>query len=759
MKKKPSRILSWLLIVVLLFTVISLTAKDIFKDVNLGLDLQGGFEVLYQVEPLNDGEKIDDTAVRSTASTLDSRVNVLGVSEPNIQIEEGNRIRVQLAGIDDQQSARELLATQAELTIRDVNDNVMLSGGDLEQSGASQGYDELNNPMVSLKLKDASKFNEVTKKISEMPEGQNIMVIWMDFEEGVDSYKEEAMKENPKFISAANVAQPINSTDVMISGGFQGKEGLERAQNIAALLNSGALPVKLTEIYSTSVGAQFGEKALSETVIAGAIGVGLVLLFMILFYRVPGIVASITLIVYVFVTVYAFNLINGVLTLPGIAALILGVGMAVDANIILYERIKEELRIGRTTKAAYQKGAGQSLWTIVDANLTTLIAAIVLFIFGTSSVKGFATMLLLSIIMSFVTAVFLTRVLMRLLVNSGYLDNKPGLFGLKQKNIHVISEGVDVQDLTTAWDKLDFAKHANKFFALSGVLIVAGIVVLFIFKLNLGIDFTSGTRADIQVTDGVTAETVNNELKDLGVEPESISTSGNNTVVARYATDLNKEEVANVQSYFKEKYGAEPMLSTVSPVIGQELVRNAGLALLYAAIGIIIYVTIRFEWRMGLPAVLALLHDVFIMVAVFSIFRLEVDITFIAAVLTIVGYSINDTIVTLDRIRENNKKMKVYRSEADIDRLINTSLRQTLTRSINTVLTVLIVVVFLVLMGSDAIFTFSVALLVGLISGVYSSLFIAIQLWGVLKKKQLRKNGGTLIVYDDSKKDNDKVVV
>ena len=759
MKKKPSRILSWLLIVVLLFTVISLTVKDVFKDVNLGLDLQGGFEVLYQVEPLNDGEKIDDTAVRSTASTLDSRVNVLGVSEPNIQIEEGNRIRVQLAGIDDQQSARELLATQAELTIRDVNDNVMLSGGDLEQGGASQGYDDLNNPMVSLKLKDASKFNEVTKKISEMPEGQNIMVIWMDFEEGVDSYKEEAMKENPKFISAANVAKPINSTDVMISGGFQGKEGLERAQNIAALLNSGALPVKLTEIYSTSVGAQFGEKALSETVIAGAIGVGLVLLFMILFYRVPGIVASITLIVYVFVTVYAFNLINGVLTLPGIAALILGVGMAVDANIILYERIKEELRIGRTIKAAYQKGAGQSLWTIVDANLTTLIAAIVLFIFGTSSVKGFATMLLLSIIMSFVTAVFLTRVLMRLLVDSGYLDNKPSLFGLKQKHIHSISEGVSVQDLSTVWDKMDFAKHANKFFALSGVLIVAGIVVLFIFKLNLGIDFTSGTRADIQVADGVTAETVNNELKDLGVEPESISTSGNNTVVARYATDLNKEEVANVQSYFKETYGAEPMLSTVSPVIGQELVRNAGLSLLYAAIGIIIYVTIRFEWRMGLPAVLALLHDVFIMVAVFSIFRLEVDITFIAAVLTIVGYSINDTIVTLDRIRENNKKMKVYRSEADIDRLINTSLRQTLTRSINTVLTVLIVVVFLVLMGSEAIFTFSVALLVGLISGVYSSLFIAIQLWGVLKKKQLRKNGGKLIVYDDSKKDNDKVVV
>lgn len=759
MKKKPSRIISWLLIVILIFTVIALSAKDIFKDVNLGLDLQGGFEVLYQVEPLNKGEKIDDTAVRSTASTLDSRVNVLGVSEPNIQIEEGNRIRVQLAGVEDQQTARELLSTQAELTIRDVNDNVMLSGGDLVQGGASQGYDELNNPMVSLKLKDAAKFQEVTKKISEMPEGQNIMVIWMDFEEGVDSFEEESKKENPKYISAANVAAPINSTDVMISGGFKGKEGLERAQNIAALLNSGALPVKLTEIYSTSVGAQFGEKALNETVYAGAIGVLIVLVFMILFYRVPGLVASITLVVYIFLTVFAFNLINGVLTLPGIAALILGVGMAVDANIILYERIKEEIRIGRSVKAAYKKGAGQSLWTIVDANLTTLIAAIVLFIFGTSSVKGFATMLLLSILMSFVTAVFLTRILMRLLVDSGYMDNKPGLFGVKSKNIHSLNEGIDVQDLSTVWDGFDFAKHAKKFFVFSGVLIVVGIEILSIYRLNLGVDFTSGTRADIHVTDNVSANDVNKELVELGVEPESITTSGNNMVVARYSKDLTKNQVAEVQTYFKDKYGEEPMLSTVSPVIGQELARNAGLALLYAAIGIIIYVTIRFEWRMGLPAVIALLHDVFIMVAVFSIFRLEVDITFIAAILTIVGYSINDTIVTLDRIRENNKKMKIYRSEKDIDNLINTSLRQTLTRSINTVLTVIIVVVFLVFMGSESIFTFSVALLVGLFSGVYSSLFIAIQLWGVLKKRQLRKNGGTLVVYDDSQKDKDKVLV
>src|SRR5699024_7804414 len=407
------------LIVVLLGTVIGLTYKDVVKDVNLGLDLQGGFEVLYQVEPLEKDDKIDQKDVEATASTLDSRVNVLGVSEPNIQIEEGNRIRVQLAGVEDQKEARELLSTQAELTIRDVNDNVLLSGKDLVQGGASQGYDDLNQPIVSLKLKDASKFNEITKEVSEMPQGTNLLVIWMDFEEGVDSFEKEMQSDDPKYISAATVDQPINSTEVMISGGFSDNDGLQRAQNIAALLNSGALPVKLDEIFSTSVGAQFGEEALDKTVKAGAIGVIIVLLYMLEFYRVRGLIASLTLVVYVYLTLVMFNLISGVLTLPGIAALILGVGMAVDANIILYERVKEEIRIGRSIKEAYKKGASSSLWTIIDANLTTLIAAIILFIFGTSSVKGFATMLLLSILMSFVTAVFLTRVLMRLLVSSG----------------------------------------------------------------------------------------------------------------------------------------------------------------------------------------------------------------------------------------------------------------------------------------------------------------------------------------------------
>lgn len=759
MKVKTNRIIAAVLVALMLLTVIGLTVKDLVKDVNLGLDLQGGFEVLYQVEPLNGGDEIDDTAVQSTAQTLDSRVNVLGVSEPNIQIEEGNRIRVQLAGVDDQTEARELLSTQAELTIRDVDDNVLMDGSDLVQGGASQNFDEMNQPMVSLELKDPQKFRDITEEISQRPAGENLMVIWMDFEEGEDSFEEETQKADPKFISAPSVSQPINSSDVMISGGFSGQEGLERAQNIAALLNSGALPVKLTEIYSTSVGAQFGEQALDETVTAGLIGVALVFIYMIAFYRLPGVVAAVTLTVYIYLTIFGFNMISGVLTLPGIAALILGVGMAVDANIIMYERIKDELRIGRNLKQAYNKASAASLWTIIDANITTLVAGVVLFIFGTSSVKGFATMLLLSILMSFITAVFLTRLLLSLLIKSGFFNNRLGWFGVKEESRYSLNEGKDIEDLTTPWDRFDFVGHSRKFFAFSLGTILVGLLILSTFRLNLGIDFTSGTRADIQTDGEATVEQVEEELEVMDLSPESITTSGEDMVVARYTEDLPQDAVTKMQSTFDDLYGSEPAISTVSPVIGQELAKNAVIALAIASIGIVLYATIRFEWRMALPSVLALIHDAFIMIAVFSIFRLEVDITFIAAVLTIIGYSINDTIVTFDRVRENLRKYKVIRKEEEIDTIINRSLKQTLTRSVNTVLTVIIVVVFLVLFGSTAILNFSIALLVGLISGIYSSLFIALQLWGILKKRQLRNADGALTVYEEKSKDDDKILV
>lgn len=433
--KKTSRLIAFILLVALLFTGMGLTYKNVVKNVNLGLDLQGGFEVLYQVNPLDKGEKIDKKALQATSRTLENRVNVLGVSEPKIQIEDPNRIRVQLAGIKDQAQARKLLSTQANLTIRDAQDHVLMSGSDIKQGSAKQEFkQETNQPTVTFKVKSKEKFKKVTEKISKKRD--NVMVVWMDYKKG-DSYKKEAKKQqegkDPKYVSAANVDQPINSDSVEISGGFNGKKGVKEAKQIAELLNAGSLPVDLKEIYSNSVGAQFGQDALDKTIFASFIGVGIIYLFMLGFYRLPGLVAIIALTTYIYLTLVAFNFISGVLTLPGLAALVLGVGMAVDANIIMYERIKDELRIGRTLKQAYSKANKSSFLTIFDSNLTTVIAAAVLFFFGESSVKGFATMLLLGILMIFVTAVFLSRGLLSLLVSSNFFKKKYWLFGVKKK--------------------------------------------------------------------------------------------------------------------------------------------------------------------------------------------------------------------------------------------------------------------------------------------------------------------------------------
>ncbi|GGI40209.1 protein translocase subunit SecDF [Mammaliicoccus stepanovicii] len=762
--KKRSRIIAFLLLAVLVFSLIGSTTKDITKNVKLGLDLQGGFEVLYQVNPLDKGDKIDKDAVKSTAKTLESRVNVLGVSEPKIQVEEGNRIRVQLAGIKDQSEARKVLSTQANLTIRDANDKVLLSGKDLVQGGAKQGFkDNTNEVAVTLKLKDAKKFREVTEKVSKM--NPNLMVIWMDYEKG-DSYKKEAKKEQqgkkPKYISAATVDQPINSENVEISGGFKGEKGVKEAKQIADLLNSGSLPVKLDEVYSTSVGAQFGKDALNETMLASSIGVGIIFLFMLIYYRLPGIVAVITLSAYVYLTLVAFNFISGVLTLPGLAALVLGVGMAVDANIIMYERIKDELRIGRTLNQAFKKGSGSSFITILDANLTTILAALVLFVFGESSVKGFATMLLLAILMSFVTSVFFTRILLSLLVNSNYFKKKYNWFGVSKKGRHDISERLDIHDLRTTFDKINFVKLAKPLLTFSIITIIVGAIILSIFKLNLGIDFTSGTRVDLQSDNAIKTEQVSKDFKQMGLEPSQVTTSGsgNKMATVQFKDALNKTEIQKVKSEFEQKFGHDPNVSTVSPVVGQELAANALKAMAIAALGIILYVSFRFEWRMGTTAVLALLHDVFIIVAIFSLFRIEIDITFIAAILTIIGYSINDTIVTFDRVRENLRKVKVIKKPETIDMIVNSSIRQTMTRSINTVLTVIIVVVALLILGSPSIFNFSLALLIGLISGVFSSIFVAVPLWGIFKKRQLKKSeNGKLVVYEEKKSNDEKILV
>ena len=745
--KKRSRIVAFLLLLVMFGSLIGTTTNPILKDVRLGLDLQGGFEVLYEVQPLKDGQNITESVVADTASALSDRVDVLGVSEPVIQVESNNRIRVQLAGVEDQESARELLSTQANLSFRDADDNLLLDGTDLKEGKAKANFGQNGNPVVTLEMKDPDKFAQVTSEVkSKAPE--NVMVIWLDFVEGVDSFREEAMKEQPKFISAPYVSQTINSSNVEISGSFT----VEETKHLAGILNAGSLPVHLEEIYSTSVGAQFGTQALEKTVLAGIVGISLIFIFMMIYYRVPGVIAVITLSIYIYLILLVFTRINGVLTLPGIAALMLGVGMAVDANILTYERIREELRVGKSIKTAFAGGAKSAFTAILDANLTTLIAAIALFIFGTSSVKGFATLLIISILASFLTAVWGSRLFLGLLVNSGMLDGKTGLFGISKKRVHSPEEGLDTLDLTTKFDWFEFVQTRKRFYVISSILLISGVIVLGIFKLNLGIDFSSGTRVEILSDKPLTTEEISTTMEELGHPSSEIVISGetNNIGVVRYADEFGQETVNKLKADLAAHYGADPNVSTVSSTVGKELAKNAFYALLLAGLGILIYIAFRFEWRMGVATIIGLLHDVFFMVAVFSITRLEVDITFIAALLTIVGYSINDTIVTFDRIRENMLKLGKIDNVNALADIVNKSLRQTLGRSVNTVLTVIFVVVALIALGAEAIRPFSIALLVGLIAGTYSSIFISAQIWFDLKKKELQK-AGTLKVDKDKK--------
>lgn len=742
------RIVAFFLVIVVLGASISTTTKGILKDIKLGLDLQGGFEVLYQVEPLKNGPKITEQDVTDTSNALFNRIDVLGVNEPVIEVEEGNRIRVQLAGVEDQASARELLSTEANLTFRDADDNLMLDGNDLKEGGANDNFDQNGAPIVSLQLKDANKFAQVTQDIlAKAP--NNVLVIWLDFEEGVDSYKKELAKENPKFVSAPQVSSVLNTSEVQISGSFT----VEETKNLAGILNAGALPVKLTEVYSTSVGAQFGEHALSSTVYAGIIGAVLIFLFLMFYYRLPGIVANLTLVVYVYINLLVFDWINGVLTLPGIAGLVLGIAMAVDANILTAERIREEIRIGKTVKQAFSEGTKSSWSAILDANVTSLIAAVVLFFFGTSSVKGFATILIISILVSFITAVWGTRVLLGLLVRSGYFDNKIGWFGVRKSKVHSIDENVSSLDLTTSFDRFDFVHSRKRYFTLSIVFILIGVTVLSIFKLNLGIDFASGTRVEVLANEPLTEERVLSYMEDLGYPSDDIVLSGdtNNIAAVRYVDEFSQNEILKLKQEMKAEFGIEPNISAVSNTIGKELVRNAFYALIYAAIGIIIYVAIRFEWRMGVASILGVLHDIILMVAIFSFTRFEVDLTFIAAVLTIVGYSINDKIVTFDRLRENLNRVKKIDNENELAEIVNKSLRQTLARSVNIVLNIAFVVVALLLFGAEAIRNFSFALFLGLLAGTYSSIYISAQLWFVIMKRSIKKKGGELDVEKKKK--------
>ena len=727
--KKRNFIIGTIIVLIISF-ICCYFISPLINKINFGLDLQGGFEVLYEVEPLNSEDKLTNDMLYSTYKAILKRIDVLGVSEPEITIEGDNRIRIKLAGVTNANDARNTISSTAILSFRDYNDNLLMTS-DVLGGEARVSQDEYGHPAVSLKIKDTDTFYEVTKKVKNMT--KNVMVIWLDYDENSDSYKKEINtcgNSNSHCLSAARVDRAFAS-DVIIQGNFTKEE----VTSLVELINSGALPTKLNEISSRTVEASFGANSLEKTLTAGVIGIICVMILMICIYRFSGFIASFGLILYTFISFGVFYLIDGVLTLPGIAAMLLGIGMAVDANVICFERVKENLLIGKGLSESYENGNKSSFTSIIDANVTTIIAAIIMFILGESSVKGFATMLIITIITTIVIMVYVVKYLLKFFVKTHIFDDKLTLFiGINKNKIK------KDKNIRIPFEKLDIVKHKMKFIGITLVLLVVGLTIFLTTGANYGVDFSGGTSITINNPSKLDRENVTNILTDKSYNIEK--TSYNEKEMTIIISDvLAKEDITSLTNDLKETYNLDSDIYVVSKVVKQELIKNAIKSLIFASIGIIIYIAIRFRFNYAISGIVALIHDVAMTFLFFSVFKIQIDSIFIAAILTIIGYSINDTIVTFDIIRENykNKYKNNITNPSDLDNLVNISIRRTLTRTILTTITTIIPVIILLFFGSREITTFNIALLVGFIAGTYSSIFISNMLWLLLEKQRISK--------------------
>ena len=715
----------------------------LFKNLKFGLDLQGGFEILYKASSV-DKSKMNSEKLTATYKTLSKRIDSLGVSEPEIIIEGNDKIRVKLAGVKDPDEARKQLSTVATLSFRDTDDNLLMTSDVLKAGGAKISQDSAGNPAVLLTVKDKDKFYEVTNKVKDLD--KNMLVIWLDYQDLKDSYAKEGAlcgTSESNCLSAATVSQGFAS-DVIIQGNFTEDE----VSNLVDLINSGSLPSKLTELSSKTVGASFGDSTLEKTLIAGIIGVTLIIIILIGVYHFAGFISSVSMMIYTFLVFAIFWLVGGVLTLPGIAALVLGIGMAVDSNVITFARIKEELYKGKSLPVAFKEGTKSSFSAIIDSNLTTFIVAVIMFIFGESSIKGFATMLMITIAVTMFTMVFLTRLLMKLFIKTNFFNDKTRAFiNVKKDDIPDVNKNESIKKIP--FKNTNFLKHTKVLVPISIIIILVGSIIIGVKGLNLGIDYQAGSDITIETSKKLTKKELNKDLstlklklRDMEINDEEIDIRVNNV--------LDGSDVKKVVNYFEDKYEAKTNVGVVSNIVKKELTKNAILSVLIAMIGIIIYMSIRFKFSYAISGVVALLHDVAIIFALFAIFRLEVSTMFIAAVLAIIGYSINDTIVGFDRIRENlSKEEKKKLNKEKLIELCNKSIRETFTRTIYTSVTTLVPVIALIFLGSSEILTFNLAMLFGLIAGTYSSIYIATALFTVLESKNIGKPEKKKIIYTD----------
>ena len=773
-----------ILTVIFVLLISVLGAYYSIKNLKFGLDLQGGFEVLYEVNSI-DGSKVTPEMVESTYKIIDKRINVLGVSEPEISIE-NNNIRVTMAGVDNIDEARKTISSTAALTFRTVDGELLMDSSVLNSGKASTGYDTQKGYYIALSIKDNDTFYKQTKKVSEMED--NRIVIWLDYEEGteltklvvkngkkdkdgndittlMDGYYRpngiitvnedgEEVEGKDAFVcgdlkksnclSVASVKEGFAS-DVIIEGNFTKAD----ADALVELINSGSMPTKLKEISSKTVTASFGEDSLDKTFKAGLYGIIAIAVLLVIIYKFSGFIASISILTYTFLTLLLFNLVGGRLTLQGIAALVIGIGMAVDSAVILYSRVKEELNKKMSLKTAYEKGSKESFISVLDANVTTLIAAIILFKFGESSVKGFATMLIISIIVTFIVMVYLNKYIIKSFVQTSKFENHKRIFiGFKERNKS---------------HKLNFVKPRFVVFAIVTLIIVVGAVFTYNKGLNLGIDFKGGSTIEINSKNKLVLNDVKEDIKGLEYKLEKIEKIDDSRVYATISNVLDNDETQKVEDYFNEKYEATTSVGAVSNKVKKDITKNAIKALIYACIGMIIYVSIRFKFSYAISAIIALVHDSVMVLIAFSLLKLEVNSMFIAAILSIVGYSINNTIVIFDRIREN--KTKIYKDKInkfdDLKDIVNTSLSQTIVRCIITTITTLLPVISLIVVGSHEILNFNIALLIGLLVGTFSSIFISSQIWMTIEKRFIGRDT-TKHWYDEpkgSKKEKEELMV
>lgn len=701
MKKK--KLINSIIICAILLVCSLLLARPTIKNLNFGLDLKGGFEVLYLVESLEGEKTPSKDEITSTYKAIRNRIDTLGVSEPEITIE-GDKIRVKLPGVTDETQARQRLSTPAVLTFRNTLNEELMTGAVLDTPGAKLDYDrETNLPVVALSIKDNDKFYNVTRRISESED--KLITIWLDFEEGDTFNKDECGKEgNKKCISAATVREAFTD-NVIIQGNFTEEE----AKELVDLINSGSLPTKLSEISTKTVDASFGSETLKNVVIAGLITLIVIIVIMTFFYRISGFISSICLLAYTIIVFILFSLIDGVLTLTGIAALILGIGMAIDSSIITLEKIKEELANGKKLEKAYKDGNKRSIVSLIDANITTLIAALILFIFGESSVKGFATMLILTIIVTALAMVLINRLIMNAIIESKVFNEKIKLFIGKIKKS----------------ETRNYLKASKVYLYTISIIIIVGLIVTCVKGVNLGIDFKGGSSVTLISENKIDEELVNNILDKYKIT-ETTKVNDNENYY-RLEKTLEEKEIKEVKDTLSE-LNIKTDISVISNVVKKDLTKNALMSLAFAAIAILIYIKIRFTTNYAIGAIISVLSDVLVTISFFTIFRIEINFIFIAGILTIIGYSINDTIVVFDIAREKVSSLKT-KTEENLKNVVKESISFSMKRNILTSITTLTAIITLLALSTTGVKEFNITVLIGLIAGTFSSLFLALYIW------------------------------